>query len=298
MHRTIRRRRQPRARPTAAVNPLRGPSAPLRPLRGDRRGRPCGKLLSASRKAGRSSTEARTGFGNRSVVAANRRSRTQERGHEEGACNRGGVHTRAFTFAGIRVHDPRKHCSTSPKYPTGKDRGEQNGGYSVSSRHRVTAPRGRCTQRAALGEQDGAGRAPAAGVLRPLGGLRRPRRAVNSRAEGGHLSDAEFQARWQLSRAMRAGRWRRETRHALRPQDGTSSPEAGSPVGNVKIGMQAIPDGEIGSDHQYAPLRKTDASAKSGVGTRWRDGKRREWSWAGRGRSRRCERQFGGAETG
>ena len=32
---------------------------PLRPLPGDRRGRPCGKLLSASRKAGRSSTEAR-----------------------------------------------------------------------------------------------------------------------------------------------------------------------------------------------------------------------------------------------
>ena len=94
MHRTIPQRRQPPARPTAAVNPLRGSSAPLRPLRGDCHGWPCGTLLSASRKAGRSSTEARAGFGSRSVVAAKRRRRTQERGHEEGACNRGGVHTR------------------------------------------------------------------------------------------------------------------------------------------------------------------------------------------------------------
>ena len=102
MHRTIRRRPQPRAQPTAAVNPLRGSSAPLRPLRGDRRGRPCGKLLSASRKAGRSSTEARTGFGSRSVVAAHRRSRTRgTRSRRKGLQSRRRPHTPARADGGV-----------------------------------------------------------------------------------------------------------------------------------------------------------------------------------------------------
>ena len=112
MHRTIRRRPQPRAQPTAAVNPLRGSSAPLRPLRGDRRGRPCGKLLSASRKAGRSSTEARTGFGSRSVVAAHRRSRTRGTRSRRKACNRGGVHTRLQGKAQVFPLDPNDTIRT------------------------------------------------------------------------------------------------------------------------------------------------------------------------------------------
>ena len=98
-HQTIRHRDQPGARPTAAVNPLRGSSASLRPLRGDRRGRPCRKLPAPSRKAGRPSTETRASTGEplrrrRSPVQRNSRPPSVERRNAERSCNRGGVHTR------------------------------------------------------------------------------------------------------------------------------------------------------------------------------------------------------------
>ena len=98
MHRTIRTTATSRTanrgrQPARAGPPLR--SGPL----GDCRGRPCGKSLTASRKAGRPSTEARARAGEPlrcrgESVRRISRVLTGERRNAERACNRGGVHTR------------------------------------------------------------------------------------------------------------------------------------------------------------------------------------------------------------
>ena len=50
----------------------------------------------------------------------------------------------------------------------------------------------------------------------------------------------------------------RAGQHRLRRQNGALSPEAAAPVGDIEIGVQAVPDRDVGGNHEHAAMGEAE----------------------------------------